>query len=127
MVICKCGGTARFWGDWFGRPYDNIHTVCSADFDDDETVLTVMFDYSERCIIYHPEGIVNESQRFYVHKAEKIIWQWYYYGKEQTPENLCQIEYVYLNEHAVCAQYLGIYKHGRKEFDPKKFHAFELC
>lgn len=127
MVIFKRGGTARFWGDWFGRPYDNIHIVSSADFCSDKTVLTITFAHSERCIIYHPEGIVNESKRFYVHKAEKIIWQWYHYGREQTPENLYQIEYAYAGEHAVCAQYSGICENGRREFDPKNFHAFELC
>lgn len=127
MVICKRGGTARFWGDWFGRPYDNIHIVRSADFCDDEKMLVITFDHSERCIIYHPAGIVNESNQFYVNKADKIIWQWYYYGKERTSGNLCQIEYVYVNEHAVCAQYSGICKHDGKEFDPKNFHAFELC
>ena len=26
MKIAK-SGTLRFWGDWFGRPMDNVHTV----------------------------------------------------------------------------------------------------
>lgn len=87
MKILKKGGTLRFFGEWFGRPYDNFHIPVSAEFS--ENVLTIRFNNGEQCTVYDPSGIVNEKDDFHVERASKIVWEWYYCGKEHTPENLC--------------------------------------
>ncbi len=44
------GGSLRIFGDWFGRPYDNIHILKTFSFVDD--ILTVTFDDDETLIIW---------------------------------------------------------------------------
>lgn len=91
MEILKAGGSLRFWGEWFGRPYDNFHRPVSAELNGN--VLTICFENGERCTVYEPSGIVNEPNDFHIEYASKIVWEWYYYGREKTPENLCRLEY----------------------------------
>lgn len=88
MDILKKGGSLRFFGEWFGRPYDNFHSPESAEFS--ENVLVILFDGGEKCVVYDPLGIVNEPNDFHVESASKIVWEWYCYGKEHTPKNLCE-------------------------------------
>lgn len=91
MEILKTGGSLRFWGEWFGRPYDNFHTPVSAELAGN--VLTIRFENGERCTVFDPSEIVNEPNDFHIAHASKIVWEWFYYGREKTPENLCRREY----------------------------------
>lgn len=91
MEILKKGGSLRFWGEWFGRPYDNYHVPISVELS--ESVLTIGFKNGEKCTVFEPSGIVNEPNDFHIAHASKIVWEWYYYGKEHTSENLCRREY----------------------------------
>lgn len=102
--ILKKGGSLRFWGDWFGRPYDNFHRPVSAELDGG--VLTICFDNGEQCAVFSPSGIVNELDIFRVERAEKIVWEWYYYGREHIPENLCKREYTLVSG-SVRVEYAG--------------------
>lgn len=92
MNILKKGGSLRFFGEWFGRPYDNFHRPVSAQLDGN--VLVILFDGSEKCTVYDPFGIVNEPNDFHIERASKVVWEWYNYGREQVPENLCRRVYV---------------------------------
>ena len=91
MTILKKGGSLRFWSEWFGRPHDNFHIPISAELDGN--VLTIFFNEGEKCTVYDPSGIVNKPDEFYIVHASRIIWEWYYYGKAHTPENLCRRVY----------------------------------
>ncbi|MDE6733776.1 MAG: hypothetical protein K2J77_12995 [Oscillospiraceae bacterium] len=91
IKILKTGGSLCFWGEWFGRPYDNIHRPVSAELS--ESVLTIRFESGEKCTIFEPSEIVNEPNDFHIAHASIIVWEWYYYGREHTPENLCRREY----------------------------------
>lgn len=86
----------RFFGEWFGRPYDNFHRPVSAQLDGN--VLVILFDGGEKCTVYDPLGIVNEPNDLHIECASKIVWEWYYYGRERTPENLCRCVYSADNE-----------------------------
>ncbi len=123
MNILKKGGCLRFWGVWFGRPYDNFHRPVSTEHNGG--VLTIRFDNGERLTVYKPSGIVNEQNDFHIESAEKIVWEWYYYGKERTPENLCRLEYTYdfITVSVVCT---GEYKADARSFDANSY-ALELC
>lgn len=91
--ILKKGGSLRFWGDWFGKPYDNYHVPISVE--PDGSVLTICFKNGEKCTVCEPSGIVNEPNDFHIESAKKIVWEWYYYGRECTPENFCRLENTY--------------------------------
>ena len=84
-------GTLRFWGDWFGKPHDNIHRVvrCSAT----ENALVVEFDAGERLVVENPKGVSASPNEFYITDATRLRWEWFYYGRPQTSENLYFMEY----------------------------------
>lgn len=123
MEILKKGGALRFWGDWFGRPYDNYHIPVSAEFSGE--MLTINFNSGEKCTVYDPSDIVNKSDDFHVARASKIIWEWYFYGREQTPENLCKREYSNVGD-AVSIAYAGERTVSKDSADVQNY-ALELC
>lgn len=110
IKILKTGGALRFWGEYFGRPYDNFHSPVSAELNDE--ILIIQFKDGERLTVYKPSGIVNEPNDFHIENASKIVWEWYYYGNEHSPENLCKREYTN--------------SAGTAGVDEKN-HALELC
>lgn len=131
MEIIKCGSLC-FWGDWFGRPYDNCHTVKRAKWDVKGSFLVLTFDESEQCTICHPGKIVNTTQEFCVETADKITWEWYDYGRGHTGENLCRREYTYKDgndkfEDTVLLEYSDLLGRGKREFCPGRHFAFEIC
>jgi len=85
-------GSIRFWGDWFGRPYDNHHRVlrCSAV---GETLL-VEFHDGELLTIQAPEGVTVDADVFRVKNAKLVRWDWYRYGRPRSAANRCFYEYV---------------------------------
>lgn len=84
-------GTLRVFGDWFGRPMDNWHTVVGAESDGER--LIVRFDQGERLTVWAPDGVVITSDRFRIARASRVRWEWYYYGRPPAPENLCAVEH----------------------------------
>lgn len=70
-------------------------------------------------------GIVNEQNDFHIESAEKIVWEWYCYGKEHTPENFCSLEYTY-DCGAVSVVCTGRYKADARSFNANGY-ALELC
>jgi hypothetical protein len=78
-------GTLRFWGDWFGRPYDNVHMITGAERISNG--IKILFDNDEMLSIVNPgRASINENE-FVVLKAKSIKWEWYSYGKEKTDKN----------------------------------------
>ena len=88
---CK-GGSACFYGHWFGRPYDNFHEIKSVSFEVASSELKFTFMEGETLIIQNPQGIKEIGQTLTIEDADKILWRWYYYGKPTLPENLFYIE-----------------------------------
>lgn len=84
-------GTLRFWGQWFGRPYDNLHSVvgCSAQGE----LLQVFFNEGETLSVWGPRGAAIDENVFRIGDAERVRWEWYYYGRPRTPPNLYFEEY----------------------------------
>lgn len=79
-------GTLRIFGEWFGRPMDNFHTIVSA-HSAGESVL-VHFDLGEDLQIWEPKGINISDAVFRIDKATRVLWRWFSYGKAQQLENL---------------------------------------
>jgi hypothetical protein len=86
------GGSLQFWGDWFGRPHDNVHQIvhCWADHD----VLKLTFDEDEVLSIWHPRGCLADGRTFRVESADRVRWEWFYYGRPKTSANLLFMDYV---------------------------------
>lgn len=85
-------GCIRFWGEWFGRPYDNIHIIvrshCTMD-----NVLVVEFDGQETLTVYAPEKFKIDADTFIIESAERVVWEWYCYGRPAKAENLYREEF----------------------------------
>lgn len=85
-------GSLCMFGCWFGRPMDNIHRSCSANFSNN--LLTINFDQGETLEIWNPSKLIIDGNVLKIAKASKIKWSWFYYGKPQTPENLRTQEFI---------------------------------
>ena len=119
----KNSGTLRFWGDWFGRPMDNLHILTDSVFSDENDTLTLYFGSGEICTIYCPVGIVLNETEYYVSDASKVVWQYYPASGNHNPGNQITIEY----EKTDNARVVKKTKHGVEEIKFKGFCAFELC
>ena len=82
-------GTLRVYGDWFGRPMDNIHTAVTAQARGD--LLIVGFDEGEVLEVMNPQDIALDlggtTHRLVVGRADRVRWSWYYYGRPRVAEN----------------------------------------
>ena len=79
-------GTLRFWGHWFGRPYDNYHRLvgCDSEFD----VLKLYFNEGEVLSVWSPAKVVASPSKFRISNADRVRWEWFYYGKPRVVANL---------------------------------------
>lgn len=78
-------GSLRLWGEWFGRPYDNIHEVTACDADGD--LLRIHFNASELLLVWSPEGHTADDRVFKIQNADRVRWEWFAYGRTKTAEN----------------------------------------
>ena len=84
-------GSLCFWGDWFGKPYDNIHRITSATWTEDFDV--IHFDGGETLLLSNPRKWFLKRGRLLIRDADVVRWQWFYYGRMPSPETLQFIEY----------------------------------
>lgn len=119
--ILKSGGTLRFWGEWFGRPYDNLHKVRTAQFDTTTHELFIYFDY-EVLQIKQPHGICNTEREFYVHDAKEILWQWHSYGEPTSKDK----QNIIIYKKNADGTFSKSYKGTKKPFLPTESKAVEL-
>jgi hypothetical protein len=85
-------GSLRFWGEWFRRPYDNLHRIerCTVR----GSTLIIEFDDGGKLSVANPDGLKLSATAFEMREASSVRWEWYYYGRPQTPENLYFFEYI---------------------------------
>jgi hypothetical protein len=84
-------GTLRIWGDWFGRPHDNQHRVVAAEVNG--TQLRVLFDQDEVLLVQEPAGSAIDGSSFRITAAQRVRWEWFYYGRAHTAANRYFLEY----------------------------------
>jgi hypothetical protein len=89
-------GSLRFWGSWFGRPYDNWHRIvdCHAEGE----ILQVRFNEGELLSVLSPHDASIDEKTFRIDDAERVRWEWFYYGRTKTLEN--QYFYQFTKQHA---------------------------
>jgi hypothetical protein len=79
-------GTLRFWGHWFGRPYDNCHQIVSCTFTGEALKLT--FNEGENLQVWNGDKVIVGPSTFQIVTASRVRWEWYYYGRPKTAANL---------------------------------------
>lgn len=85
------------WGEWLGgRIGENAYLLEKEEKKVENVIL--YFSENEKCTIVKPVNMLWNGKRLSVKSADKIIWEFYYYGKPQTPENLITIEYCLLDD-----------------------------
>ena len=85
-------GTLRIWGQWFGRPMDNVHQCIGCQAIEDKLVLK--FNEGERLTIWSPvNAFVASDTTLTFGSASRVRWEWHYYGRPKVPENLVFLEY----------------------------------
>ena len=89
-------GTLQVWGEWFGRPMDNVHTCKSCEAGPAQIILH--FDQGERLSIWNPIQVQTRGFTLLIAKASRVRWEWYYYGRPQSPENLLFLDYTLKGE-----------------------------
>ncbi|HJX94026.1 MAG TPA: hypothetical protein VJ324_00310 [Candidatus Acidoferrum sp.] len=94
-------GTLRFWGVWFGRPYDNVHRIAASEHD--RGVLRVRFSEDEQLTVWFPVGLTLDSSVFQINDAERVLWEWFYYGHPKTQENRYFYDFVKTAETVVAS------------------------
>jgi hypothetical protein len=72
-------GTLRIFGDWFGRPFDNVHRVVSADVRDD--LLVIAMDDGEVLTVTNPSDIEIGAGAFRIGRADRVRLEWFAYGQ----------------------------------------------
>jgi hypothetical protein len=115
-------GTLRMWGEWFGKPYDNVHRIveCAGD----NALLSLGFEGGEKLSIWQPEGLEVGPDTFSVKSATKVRWEWDYYGRPKLPQNRYFREFVVEGSSIFPATNVDWYA---PKFEPSlRHHAAEL-
>ena len=63
-----------FYGEWFGKPYDNFHRIIRSRYEND--CLEIYFDHNEVLSIFHPSGITSDAKHLEIINASKVIWRY---------------------------------------------------
>ena len=85
-------GSIRLWGVWFGRPYDNCHRIVGCDAA--EEAVRIRFDHDEVLSVFSPRRASIDRRTFRIDDADRVLWEWFRYGRPQTAENRCFREFI---------------------------------
>jgi hypothetical protein len=79
-------GSLCFWGEWFGKPRDNVHKMIECDAVGE--VLRLRFDEGELLQVWNPTELSVRGHVFVIVDALRIRWEWFSYGRPQISTNL---------------------------------------
>ena len=68
------GGCISIWGEYFGRPYDNYHSITSLRWSHEE--IAILFSNDQSLYIKNPIVKQNEKDIFVVEDASEVLWVW---------------------------------------------------
>jgi hypothetical protein len=100
-------GSLRFWGAWFGRPYDNLHRMVGCESKED--ILSMHFNEDEVLSVWLPNGLVLEESRFEISDAERVRWEWFAYGSPKIAANRFFKDFVKTRETVVASTNVNLY------------------
>ena len=84
-------GSLRFWGQWFGRPYDNIHRLVGCE--GSGHLLRLLFNEGETLTVWSPSGLVSKRLTFQIADAARVRWEWFSYGRPKIAANLFYMDF----------------------------------
>jgi hypothetical protein len=84
-------GSLRFFGEWFGAPWDNFHLV--VEVDSTENSLVLRFNLKETLTVWNPAGLTATASALRIDRASRVRWEWFWYGRPAAPENLVFMDY----------------------------------
>ena len=111
-------GSLRFWGEWFGRPHDNTHTLMRCEVEN--ACLRLFFDQGETLSIWSPSGLSISTSTFKIKTATKVRWEWFYYGRPQISSNLYFMEFERSRAGVTATSNIDFYE---PNFSPTIFHS----
>ena len=76
-IVTK-GGSLFFFGEAFGRPYDNNHKIKSIHYDGE--LLVICFEQWEELFVYNPQDIESTEKELRISSASKLKWRYIPYG-----------------------------------------------
>lgn len=86
-------GSLTFWGDWFGRPYDNFHRIAGVNIRGEELQIIVFLNHGENIVITEPSEWSLDDDILLVGNASSVRFNWFYYGRVPSAESLRFMEY----------------------------------
>ena len=117
-ILCR-GGSICFYGEWFGRPYDNFHQIKNVKTEKD--ILYISFAEGESLTIIKPNGIVNSQKAFKVKSALEIIWKYPSHWKTVNKSGMEELRYKYIGNNQCIKQT----NYGTESFTPKELLAVQ--
>jgi hypothetical protein len=78
-------GALCVFGDPFGRVAEDWHKVTG--YEAKQDYLKLYFKEGETLEVWHPSGLKLEGEKFLIQHAQRVRWEWFYYGRPQTAEN----------------------------------------
>jgi hypothetical protein len=113
-------GSLSFYGESFGRPGDNVHTIVAARSEPESHAyaerLVLTFDQGETLTVSDPQGL-EVGTTFAIESASRVTWRWFSYGRDPLPENLYTIDYRLENGSIVVADTSDWYTPQHDEVD----------
>ena len=100
-------GTLRVFGDWFGKPMDNVHSVKS--FEEKDNYIRLVFDDDESLEVWDGRGIKITQDKLTINKASRVRWEWFCYGKPKTAENRFFIEHIVKDDKVIASSNVNWY------------------
>lgn len=91
LAALKSGSLSVF-GDIFGGRIDNIHVIVGVRVVGDDC-LALDFEGGETLQVWNPDGVTASGTEFKIQSATRVRWEWFYYGRPQSPENRYFIEH----------------------------------
>ena len=85
-------GALCVFGDRFGRVAEDWHKMTG--YEAKKDYLKLYFKAGETLEVWRPEGLKLVGATFMIRFAERVRWEWFYYGRPQTPENRFYREHV---------------------------------
>jgi hypothetical protein len=95
------GGSLAVWGDIFGGRVDNWHVVISAEAVVESDLVLIRFNHGETLQVWAPQDATVGADDFRIVQATRVRWEWFYYGRPETPENRNYIEHALVGGNVV--------------------------
>jgi hypothetical protein len=74
----KIVGSLQIYGQWFGRPYDNVHRAVKVETAGN--LVTIHFNEKETLEVWDSSMPAIEEREFIIAQASRVRWTWFSYG-----------------------------------------------